>query len=174
MKKYSMYVIAALVLVAAATMVARGRQDANSNNQASDGAFRDGVYLARLDARLGRAAHLRSGRWNNDRDRASFVAGYEKEYNQLFAKSPRPSVSHPADLVGFRDGISDAAEDRHSERPFALRNAQLVRISKSRSANNAEYAAHYAQAYANGYQHGYYTSQEILQSHVIENAAKND
>lgn len=167
MKRFSVHLIIAAVLLAAVAVAAHLGQNAANNSQAGSGAFRDGVYQARLDAQLGRKAHLRSGRWSSDADRTSFVAGYEQEYNQLFAASPHPSVSHPADLVGFRDGISDASEDRRLARPFALRNGEVARISKSRSGNNSEYAAHYAQAYANGYQHGYYASRETLESQVI-------
>jgi hypothetical protein len=165
MNKLSMPVIIAVVVLAAMAVTVRRQHDsAQPTNQATNGAFRDGIYQARLDAQSGRRPHLTSGRWSNDADRASFVSGYEQQYSLLSARSPRPRVSHPADLIGLRDGISDATEDRRQARPFALSSTEVLRIAKSRSQNDSQYARHYAQAYANGYQHGYYGSQETLES----------
>jgi hypothetical protein len=48
---------------------------------ATNGAFRDGLYLGRLDATSGREAHLSSGRWSRDHDRLSFAAGYRAGYS---------------------------------------------------------------------------------------------
>jgi hypothetical protein len=51
--------------------------------QTMDGAFRDGLYLGKLDAESGRKPHLSIGRWNTAADRASFVAGYQQGYQQV-------------------------------------------------------------------------------------------
>jgi hypothetical protein len=49
---------------------------------ATDGAFRDGLYVGRLSAEWGRAPRPTIGRWSSERDRASFVEGYRRGYQQ--------------------------------------------------------------------------------------------
>jgi hypothetical protein len=46
----------------------------------TDGAFRDGLYMARLDIENHREPHISIGRWSSDKDRASYVAGYRQAY----------------------------------------------------------------------------------------------
>lgn len=50
--------------------------------QEIDGAYRDGFFWGELDARQGRRVRPAIGRWNADKDRASFKAGYEKGYSE--------------------------------------------------------------------------------------------
>jgi len=50
---------------------------------ATDGAYRDGLFLGHLDRSQGQRHHLASGRWNNSTDRQSFVAGYEQAYSKV-------------------------------------------------------------------------------------------
>jgi hypothetical protein len=58
------------------------RQDQTTDaHLASDGAFRDGLYVGRLSAESGRALRPPVGRWSGEQDRASFVAGYQRGYN---------------------------------------------------------------------------------------------
>jgi hypothetical protein len=52
---------------------------------ASDGAFRDGLYVGRLSAEGGRPLRPPIGRWSEERDRASFVAGYRRGYSDSLA-----------------------------------------------------------------------------------------
>ncbi len=49
---------------------------------ATDGAFRDGLYLGKLAVKSGAASHPAIGRWSREQDRASFVAGYRQGYRQ--------------------------------------------------------------------------------------------
>ena len=49
-------------------------------NQHANAAYRDGLFLGRLDANQGRAAHVCVGRWSATVDRNSFAAGYEAGY----------------------------------------------------------------------------------------------
>jgi hypothetical protein len=49
-------------------------------SHATDGAFRDGLYLGRLAAENGVAPHVVRGRWATEADRASFTAGYLRGY----------------------------------------------------------------------------------------------
>lgn len=48
---------------------------------ALDGAYRDGLYVGQLAARSGRPSRAPIGRWSDEKDRASFLAGYEHTYN---------------------------------------------------------------------------------------------
>jgi hypothetical protein len=52
---------------------------------ASDGAFRDGLYLGKLAAERGGGLRPPIGRWSGEQDRASFVAGYRRGYNDSHA-----------------------------------------------------------------------------------------
>ena len=46
----------------------------------ADGAYRDGLFLGKLDAAAGKAPHLAVWRWNSDADRELFSAGYRRGY----------------------------------------------------------------------------------------------
>lgn len=48
----------------------------------TDAAYRDGFFWGELDAQHGRKAQPSVARWNSDKDRASFKAGYEKGYRE--------------------------------------------------------------------------------------------
>jgi hypothetical protein len=52
---------------------------------ASDAAFRDGLYVGKLAAEAGRPLHAPAGRWSRDLDRANFVAGFQRGYNETLA-----------------------------------------------------------------------------------------
>jgi len=47
---------------------------------ATNGAFRDGLYLGQQDAQAGIAPHVSVGRWSSTADRSAFRAGYEQGY----------------------------------------------------------------------------------------------
>jgi hypothetical protein len=61
--------------------------------QALNGAFRDGLYQGRLDARRGTEPHVASGRWATDQDRAWFRRGYWRGYSELLASKASPGRS---------------------------------------------------------------------------------
>lgn len=48
--------------------------------RANNAAFRDGLYLGKLTAEEGGAAHISRGRWSNDADRAAFTQGYQEGF----------------------------------------------------------------------------------------------
>ena len=50
--------------------------------RATDGAYRDGLFLGRFDAKAGRNHSVCVGRWSAASDRASFGSGYEDGYAQ--------------------------------------------------------------------------------------------
>jgi hypothetical protein len=49
--------------------------------QTTDAAFRDGLYLGRLQARQGRELHPAVGRWGTPDQRDSFLRGYQRGYD---------------------------------------------------------------------------------------------
>jgi hypothetical protein len=50
--------------------------------QATNGAFRDGLYLGQRDVSSGIPAHPSIGRWSSAADRAAFLAGYQQGYHR--------------------------------------------------------------------------------------------
>jgi hypothetical protein len=49
---------------------------------ATDGAFRDGLYLGALDRTARRVVTPPIARWSSAQDRASFARGYRQGFNQ--------------------------------------------------------------------------------------------
>jgi hypothetical protein len=47
----------------------------------SDGAYRDGLYLGKLDAEHNRTYHVARGRWATAKDRQEFVNGYNRSFS---------------------------------------------------------------------------------------------
>ncbi|HEX4785282.1 MAG TPA: hypothetical protein VH350_13140 [Candidatus Sulfotelmatobacter sp.] len=54
---------------------------------ASDGAFRDGLYIGKLAAKRRQPQSPPIGRWSNERGRASFVDGYRRGYTAVLASA---------------------------------------------------------------------------------------
>jgi hypothetical protein len=67
----------------------------------NDAAFRDELFLGRLDAEGGRKPHLTSGRWSADVDRRLFVSGYLKAYGEMYS---RAASEHTRGLGGWQGG----------------------------------------------------------------------
>ena len=59
-----------------------GSSNAAILHRASNAAFRDGLYQAKLAVERGSGVHVATGRWASDEDRISFAAGYEQGYAQ--------------------------------------------------------------------------------------------
>jgi hypothetical protein len=51
----------------------------------ANAAFRDGLYLGKLDAAQNNDRHIAVGRWSTTEDRASFSEGYGLGYEQISA-----------------------------------------------------------------------------------------
>ena len=66
-------------------------------DQATNGAYRDGLYLGTLAAGRGTPYHVSVGRWAREEDRTGFTAGYQQGYatvgerNRLAASFTRPN-----------------------------------------------------------------------------------
>jgi hypothetical protein len=92
-KKLSTYlailVTAPLGLAAVFTGRASRPHQRNSISAAkkTDAAYCDGVFLGQLDGRQGRIARPAIGRWNSEKDRSLFKAGYEKGYKEARASA---------------------------------------------------------------------------------------
>lgn len=87
MSKLSTYVMAIAVCLGTTAMLANSRHSVSSNanieaSLATDGAFRDGLYLGKLAAESGQPLRPAVGRWSTDQDRATFTAGYRRGYSQ--------------------------------------------------------------------------------------------
>lgn len=165
MRKLSKYLLTIVAGAATAMFapVALHRADVvagNANNQ--NAAFRDGLFLARLDAEKGRKPRLLSGRWSTDADRRLFVAAYLQGYREMRSDpaSQQTESSQPAVKRGYRDGLADGLQQRHESRSFQptatehYRRADRGYSDGSGDVNRYKHA--YREAYCNGYQLAYY------------------
>ena len=163
MKKQSSYVLASTLGIAIILLIGGPRWSRTIRpTRNTEAAFRDGLFQARLDSQKARKPDITSGRWNTDRDRALFIAGYQQGYRE-FSESHPGKLMEPnaAELAGFQDGILDGARDRRTSQPF-----QVNKMDNYRNAGSAHlevnsdperYKEDYRQAYCNGYQLGYYS-----------------
>ena len=94
MKKIVSYIYALALVICLGTtaMLAVSNHNVKSNASgettlASDGAFRDGLYLGKLAAESGQAPRPAIGRWSADQDRSMFAAGYRRGYNESLASA---------------------------------------------------------------------------------------
>jgi hypothetical protein len=83
------YVMTAILSVGV-TLVGEGAMRVSKTftenvTQPTNGAFRDGLYMARLDIENHREPHLSIGRWSSDTDRASYIAGYRQAYTNVLS-----------------------------------------------------------------------------------------
>jgi hypothetical protein len=165
MKNQLLYALTLTVGIAAAWLVTESAYGppmrSGNTDPVVDAAFRDGAFEAKIDVQNGRKAHLMSGRWGADRDRALYIAGYRQAYRELTKTSDKGAQPTPAERAGYRDGMVDGARHRGASQPF-----QALKTDNYRSANrgysdvNADpekYRQYYRQAYADGYQLGFYS-----------------
>jgi hypothetical protein len=99
MKRLSTYLLTIVVTGAATAIFApvalhRSCVVAGNVNNQTTAAFRDGLFLARLNAKHGRKPHLMSGRWSTDADRRLFVAAYLQAYREMRG-DPTPEQGRP-------------------------------------------------------------------------------
>ena len=94
MKKIGLYVLIIVLSVGSAAMVqsAMRTQSLHSDGSAltaTNGAFRDGLYLGKLAAKNGEEPRIVTGRWVKDEDRSAFRAGYYRGFHQTLAERAR-------------------------------------------------------------------------------------
>ena len=167
MKSLLIYVLTLFLSGAAIAMFnssAFYRPGARKNlESANNAAFRDGLFLGRLDAARGRKPHLTSGRWAGEVDRRSFVAGYLQGYHEARGADTSPQLNF-AELVerrGYDDGFADGLRQRLASGPFrAFGTEHFLRPDPAyfNTADNLErYQQSYRDAYCTGYQQAYYS-----------------
>ena len=92
MDKVFTFALALAMCLGTTAMLANGGLGAGQHEKldtqtATDGAFRDGLYVGRLAAERRGPLHPQTGRWSSERDRTSFVAGYRRGYGDVVASS---------------------------------------------------------------------------------------
>jgi hypothetical protein len=98
MKRLSTYVLASVICLGTTAVLAISSRNVKFNASveaalASDGAFRDGLYLGKLAAESGQPPRAAIGRWSTDQDRSAFATGYRHGYNESLASERRNSAS---------------------------------------------------------------------------------
>ena len=162
MKKQLWWVLALVVCVGMGALAFHGSSGVVNVRQA-DAAYRDGSFLAKIDIEHGKKPHFSSGRWSTDQDRASFIAGYEQTYREMSeARADKVAALSPAELAGYRDGVTDGVKHRKSAQPFQASKTENFRKAgvTDASAEGEKNRQFYRDAYENGYQRGYYTSSD--------------
>jgi hypothetical protein len=128
----------------------------------NDAAFRDGMFLGRLDADRNRKPHLACGRWSTDVDRRSFVSGYVEAYRekQGSAISGQLGYRQAAEQRGYYDGVADGLQQHRESMPFQASATSHYRRADQGYSNRGGDLNHfqeaYREAYGTGYQQGYY------------------
>ena len=90
MDKLFTFTLALAMCLGTTAMLAQGRRPTRQSAEAqlaTDGAFRDGLYVGRLAAENGQPLHPPIGRWSSEHDRTSFAAGYRRGYGDVPAIS---------------------------------------------------------------------------------------
>jgi len=181
MKRISVYVFAIVIAGAASAIFAtvaihRSHVVLGNVGKQTDAAFRDCLFLARLDAEHGRKPHLLSGRWSTEADRRSFVSAYLQAYREIQGgvTSEQLGSSQLAAQRGYRDGTTDGLQQRYRARTFqanATENYQKADRGYSESSGDLnQYKQAYREAYCNGYQQAYYTETEKIETANLSGA----
>ena len=92
MSKLSKYAFAFAACLGTMAMLANsnGKVIADAGAEArfaSDGAFRDGLYLGKLAAEGSQPLRPAIGRWSTEQDRSMFSAGYQRGYSDSLANA---------------------------------------------------------------------------------------
>jgi hypothetical protein len=75
-------------------------KNVSTNSQVGSAAFRDGLYLGKLDSEHGNTPHVAVGRWSRANDRVSFAEGYTQAYGDgFFEGASQRNLMHQASLV---------------------------------------------------------------------------
>lgn len=153
---------AGLALGLALGLFARTPDKGPANKQVVDAAFRDGAYVASLDAQNGKKPHLMTGRWSTTEDRAMFIVGYEQAYQEGI-KAAKAVKADAAEVAGYLDGMADGATDGAASRAFrSEKTANYINARQDSAPAGVDagtFQSDYRGAYANGYQQGYFTNQ---------------
>jgi hypothetical protein len=72
----TLFLVTGMALTGAIAVGTADRERSSESQTATDGAYRDGLFVGRFAAEQGRSGAAPIGRWSSERDRASFAAGY--------------------------------------------------------------------------------------------------
>jgi hypothetical protein len=167
-KRRTLFLLALSVSFAAGLLVGKSTYLARlatvDASQATDPAFRDGMFQAKLDFQDGKRPHAAVGRWNTESARTQFVAGYQQAYREFSEaasgkSSMWPSVAEIAS-AGYRDGMIDGRWHRAASQPFHADQTTNYRAAgmayQESRADREEYRRYYREGYVSGYQQAYY------------------
>jgi hypothetical protein len=171
MKKLSLYASAIALTCGATVLLAAGavhRSEIVADHPGSRmaAAFRDGLFLGRLDSEAGRKQHLITGRWSENADRRLFVSGYLQAYREKYGAigAEEFASSVPVERAGYRAGINDGLKDRQESarfRPSATEHYRQAECLCSADRGDVDQAKRlYRDAYSDGYQQAYYGDAE--------------
>lgn len=112
MSRLSSGALVIAVCLGAAAMLASSREPVSESgatdvHQATEGAFRDGLYLGKLAAERGQPSHVCRGRWSREKDRALFAEGYQQGYSASLPavkRKPGPAPRKPNPVVRAQSG----------------------------------------------------------------------
>jgi hypothetical protein len=112
------------------------------NEQALNGAFRDGAYLGRLAALRGEAPYISFGRWATEGNRKSFTDGYIAAYDLTMALmlEENPVQNNNA---AYRDGLYLGKRDAEEGRSEHIASGRWAQEQDKES-----FAVGYRQAYS--------------------------
>jgi len=84
MRRISILMLGIAIGAGASTMMTGVRANVRNTTISphADAAYRDGLFLGRLDGKQGRTAHMSLGRWSTASERTSFAAGYQVGYGK--------------------------------------------------------------------------------------------
>jgi len=91
MNKILLLTIAAVLCLGGLVGLSRNNQSPSEplllkSSQATNTAYRDGLFLGSFAARRGEDFHAAEGRWARDTDRQAFVEGYRVGYDAVLAE----------------------------------------------------------------------------------------
>jgi hypothetical protein len=145
MKRYAIWIVLLVVCTGAVVMAKKRGNDTvpqETRQQAESAAYRDGLYLGKMAAERGDAAHVATARWSSDTDRVQFAAGYEQAFG---AGATANTQSDAKTVAAYRDGLymgkldSENGDDPH------------VAVARwSQPAHRAAFAEGYNQGFKNG------------------------
>jgi hypothetical protein len=146
MKRYAIWIVLLVVCAGAAAVAKKELSEMipqETKQQDESAAYRDGLYLGKMAAERGDAAHVATARWASDTDRAQFAAGYEQAFGGAVAEKSAQSDATAA--AAFRDGLyMGMLDSAHGDDPH-------VAVARwSQPAHRAAFTEGYNQGYKNG------------------------
>jgi len=143
MKSPTLWMVLLVAAVTAAAFLQTHAQAAiSSDSQATNAAYRDGLYLGKLAAQRGGNPRVASGRWMTGSDRQAFTAGYEQAYVAI-ERTRVPAGVYEATNAAYRDGLYLGKLDAQR------RNDQHIAGGRwSTMADRSSFSEGYRQSYA--------------------------